>query len=118
MYVNESIESTHCERVRFQGSNSVALFTFKKYFSSCSRFGAHIVSTVILTNYEHTHKATTYVCIAYDWLLVTDECSVCIAYDWLLVTDEYNVCIAYDWLLVTDEYSVCIAYDWLLVTDE
>ena len=29
------------------------------YFSSCSRFGAHIVSTVILTNYEHTHKATT-----------------------------------------------------------
>ena len=60
MYVNESIESTHRERVRFQGSNFVALFTFKKsYFSSCSRFGAHIVSTVILTNYERTHKATT-----------------------------------------------------------
>ena len=40
--------------------NSVALFTFQnKYCSSCSRFGTHIVSTVILTNYEHTHKATT-----------------------------------------------------------
>ena len=60
MYVNKSIKSTHRESVCFQGSNSVALFTFKnKYFSSCSRFGAHIVSTVILTNYEHTHKATT-----------------------------------------------------------
>ena len=60
MYVNESIKSTHHERVCFQGSNSMALFTFKKlYFSSCSRFGAHIGSTVILTNYEHTHKATT-----------------------------------------------------------
>ena len=60
MYVNESIESTHRERVRFQGSNFVALFIFLKklYFSSCSRFGAHIVSTVILTNYECTHKAT------------------------------------------------------------
>ena len=58
MYVNESIKSTHRERVHFQGSNSVALFTFKKYFSSCSRFGAHIVSTVILTNYECTYKAT------------------------------------------------------------
>ena len=31
----------------------------KLYFSSCFRFGAHIVSTVILTNYERTHKATT-----------------------------------------------------------
>ena len=30
MYMNESIESTHRERVRFQGSNFVALFTFKK----------------------------------------------------------------------------------------
>ena len=52
--------TTVTERVRFQGLNSVALFTFKnKYFSSWSRFGAHIVSTVILTNYECTHKATT-----------------------------------------------------------
>ena len=60
MYVNESIESTHRERVCFQGSNFVALFTLKiLYFSSCSRFRAHIVSTVILTNYERTHKATT-----------------------------------------------------------
>ena len=60
MYVNESIESTHREHVRFQGSNFVVLFTFKKlYFSSCFRFGVHIVSAVILTNYERTHKATT-----------------------------------------------------------
>ena len=60
MYVNESIESTHCEHVCFQGSNFVALFTFKKKkFSNCFGFGAHIVSTVILTNYERTHKATT-----------------------------------------------------------
>ena len=28
MYMNESIKSTHHERVRFQGSNFVALFTF------------------------------------------------------------------------------------------
>ena len=61
MYMNESIESTHRECVRFQGSNFVALFTFSLFcfFSSCSRFGARIVSTVILTNYERTHKATT-----------------------------------------------------------
>ena len=59
MYMSESIESTHRERVRFQGLNSMAFFTFNFfYFSSCSRFGAHIVSTVILTNYERTHKAT------------------------------------------------------------
>ena len=32
VYVNESIESTHCERVRFQGSNFVALFTFFSFF--------------------------------------------------------------------------------------
>ena len=31
----------------------------KLYFSSCFRFGAHIVSTVILTSYERTHKETT-----------------------------------------------------------
>ena len=30
MYVNENIESTHHERVRFQGSNFLVLFTFKK----------------------------------------------------------------------------------------
>ena len=60
MCVNESIESTHCEHVRFQGLNSMALFTFKnKFCSSSSRFGTRIVSTVILTNYECTHKATT-----------------------------------------------------------
>ena len=48
MYANES---THRARVRFQGSNSMALFTFQnKYCSSCSRVGTHIVSTVILTN--------------------------------------------------------------------
>ena len=59
MYVNESIESIHCEHFHFLGSNSVALFTFKnKYSATSSRFGTHIVSTVILTNYEHTHKAT------------------------------------------------------------
>ena len=58
-FVMYLIESTHCERVRFQGSDFVALFTFNIFFSSCSRFGAHIVSTVILTNYECTDKATT-----------------------------------------------------------
>ena len=59
MYANESIESTHREHVHFQGSNSMALSSFlNKYCSSCSRFGTHIVSTVILTNYECTHKAT------------------------------------------------------------
>ena len=53
-------ESTHREHACFQGLNFVPRFTFKKYnFSSCSRFGAHIVSTVILTSYERTHKATT-----------------------------------------------------------
>ena len=60
MYINKSNESTHHEHVHFQGSNFLVLFTFKnKYVSSCSRFGAHIVSTVILTNYERTHKAAT-----------------------------------------------------------
>ena len=29
MCVNESIENAHCEHVRFQRSNSMALFTFK-----------------------------------------------------------------------------------------
>ena len=58
--MNESIESTRHERVHFQGFNSMALFTFKnQYCASSSRFGTHIVSTVILTNYECTHKATT-----------------------------------------------------------
>ena len=69
MYVNESTESTHREHVRFQMSNFMVLFTFKKYFSSCSRFGAHIVSTVVLTNYECTHKATTRQC--FKWILLT-----------------------------------------------
>ena len=60
MCMNESIESTFCEHVHFQGSNSVALFTFENiYCASSSRFGTHIVFTVILTNYEHTHKAIT-----------------------------------------------------------
>ena len=36
MYVNKSIKSTHCERVRFQGSNSMALFTFKNLYFSTS----------------------------------------------------------------------------------
>ena len=54
------IESIHRELVHFQGLNSMAFFTFKnKYFSSCTRFGAHIVSTVILTSYERTHKDKT-----------------------------------------------------------
>ena len=63
MYVNETIESiksTHCEHVCFQGSNSVVLFIIKNNYCSCSsRFGTRIVSTVILTNYERTHKATS-----------------------------------------------------------
>ena len=60
VYVNESIKITHRERVCFQGMNSVALFTFKnKYCASSSSFGTHTVSTVTLTNYECTHKATT-----------------------------------------------------------
>ena len=33
MYMSESIESTHRERVLFQGSNFVALFTFKNNIS-------------------------------------------------------------------------------------
>ena len=62
MYVNESIESNHHERVHFQGSNSVGLFTFRINIAPAADIvstGTDIVSTVILTNYEHTHKATT-----------------------------------------------------------
>ena len=60
MYMNKSIKGTHRECVHFHGLKSMVLFTFKnKYCSSCSRFRAHIVSTVILTDYECTHKATT-----------------------------------------------------------
>ena len=44
----------------FSGLEFRGAFTFKnKYCSSSSRFGTHIVSTVILTNYKRTHKATT-----------------------------------------------------------
>ena len=64
MYENKCIKSTPCEHVCFQGSNSIVLFFFKnKYWSSSSRFETHIVSTVILINYERTHKATTRQCL-------------------------------------------------------
>ena len=43
----------------FRGRSSWHFSLSRNYFSSCSRFGAHIVSTVILTNYERSHKATT-----------------------------------------------------------
>ena len=62
MYVNESIESNHYECVHFQGLNSVALFTFRKNTAPAAHIvstGTDIVSTVILTNYERTHKATS-----------------------------------------------------------
>ena len=42
----------------------MALFTFKnKYLSSCSRFVAHIVSIVILTNYECTQSSNKTKCL-------------------------------------------------------
>ena len=61
----------------FSGVEFHGAFHFQKIIFSCSRFGAHIVSTVILTNYEHTHKATTRQCFKRILLTVKNLTPIC-----------------------------------------